>query len=136
MAKPLTCKYCGQKFHKGKTNAFGRMSRHIWKNHAEEQRKNIKKGQRKKKKQLTSEMEYTDDMIIQALLDAGINITPVRQQQYAQPYQPQYAPIPYAQNQTEHESLTGAVLSAFKLGMTVYKTVKVAKKIKSVVKKK
>lgn len=134
--KPLTCKYCGRKFHKGKTNAFGRMSKHIWKEHAEIHRKNIRKGQKKKQKQLTSELEYTDDMIIQALLDAGINITPVRQQQYAQPYQPQYTPIPYAQSQTEHESITGAILSAFKLGMTVYKGVKVAKKIHSKVKKK
>jgi len=133
--KPLTCKYCGQKFHKGKTNAFGRMSRHIWKKHEVAHRKAIKRGQSKAKKKLTTEMEYTDDMIIQALLDAGINITPVRQQQYIPQYQPQYAPIPYAQQQTEHESLTGAILTAFKLGMTVYKGVKVAKKIKSKVKK-
>ena len=135
--KTLTCKYCGRKFHKGKTNAFGRMSRHIWKEHFEAHRKAIKKGQKNSQKKLLAEMEYTDDMIVQALQDAGIQITPVRQQQYPIQYQqPQYAPIPYANQQTEHDSIVGGLLTAFKLGMTVYKGVKVAKKIKSTVKKK
>ena len=135
--KPLTCKYCGRKFHKGKTDAFGRMSRHIWKEHAESHRRNIRKGQKKKKKQLTSELEYTDDMIVQALQDHGINLTPVRQQQFPyQQQQPMYAPIPYAQEPTQHESIVGAILTAFKVGMAIKQGVDVAKQIKKVVKKK
>ena len=81
MAKPLTCKYCGRKFHKGKSNAFGRMSNHIWKDHKVAHSKAIKKGQRKKKSQLEQEFEFTDDMIIQSLIDAGIPLQLPRQNQ-------------------------------------------------------
>ena len=135
--KPLTCKYCGRKFHKGKTNAFGRMSRHIWKEHAESHRRNIKKGQKKAKSKLEQELEYTDDMIIQALQDHGVSITPVRQQQIGYPQQqPMYAPIPYQNQPTDHESIAGAIMTAFKVGMAIKEGIDVAKKIKKVVKKK
>ncbi|GAG95406.1 unnamed protein product, partial [marine sediment metagenome] len=46
----VTCPSCKRKFHKGKTNAFGRLSKHMWKEHPEYMRRKIKSGQRKKKK--------------------------------------------------------------------------------------
>ncbi|GAG80621.1 unnamed protein product, partial [marine sediment metagenome] len=71
----LTCPYCKKKFHKGKTNEFGRMSKHIWREHADKQRAKIKRGQRAKAKQLDEELQYTDDMLVQSLINAGIPLS-------------------------------------------------------------
>jgi len=117
----VTCPYCKKKFHKGKTNEFGRLSRHIWKDHGDKHRAKIRKGQRDSRKQLMSELEYTDDMILQSLIDAGINISPPRQQSLQPQY---YAPPPYPTQPTEHESLTGALITAVKVGMQISKAVK------------
>ncbi|GAG74213.1 unnamed protein product, partial [marine sediment metagenome] len=76
----VTCPYCKKKFHKGKTNEFGRLSKHIWKEHKSKQSAKIKKGQRAKTKQLNEELQYTDDMIVQSLLNAGIPLSAPMQQ--------------------------------------------------------
>lgn len=121
----VTCPVCKRKFHKGKTDEFGRLSKHLWKDHSDYMRKKIKSGVRRKRRQLESEFEYTDDMILQSLIDAGIPIKQPRQIQQ----QPIYQPIPYQQYPTEHESLAGSLITAFKLGQKAYATYKVAKPI-------
>ena len=68
--KPLTCKVCGQKFsYSAKTNPFGRMSRHMWKNHKEFMKRKQKAGQRKAKRKqevrpLDREFMAIDDILL------------------------------------------------------------------------
>lgn len=121
----VTCPVCKKKFHKGKTDEFGRQSRHLWKEHPAYMKKKIKSGVRKRTKQLDAEFEYTDDMILQSLIDAGIPIKQPRQL----PQQPMYQPIPYYGQPTEHESIAGALITAYKLGQTAYTAYKIAKPI-------
>jgi len=65
-----TCPVCKRKFHKGKTNEFGRLSKHLWKDHKEYMRRKIKSGQRKAKKKKTElrpldrEFMAIDDIIL------------------------------------------------------------------------
>jgi len=120
----LTCPYCKKKFHKGKTSEFGRMSRHIWKHHPEKQRAKIKKGQRNKAKQLDAELQYTDDMLIQSLMNAGIPITAPMQQQ-----------VPYPNQPVQHESITGAILTGIKIGQAIATGIQAGKTIKKAVTK-
>ena len=71
----VTCPVCKRKFHKGKTPEFSRLSKHLWREHPEYMRKKIRKGKRDKAKQLDEELQYTDDMIIQSLMNAGIPLS-------------------------------------------------------------
>ena len=69
----LTCPVCKKKFHKGKTNEFGRQSRHLWKEHPEYMKRKIKSGQRKAKKKDTvlrpidQEFMAIDDILLSQL---------------------------------------------------------------------
>ncbi|GAG83190.1 unnamed protein product, partial [marine sediment metagenome] len=98
---------------------FGRLSKHIWKEHKDKQRAKIKKGQRAKTKQLDEEFQYTDDMLVQSLLNAGIPLSPPVQQQ-----------VPYPNQPVQHESLTGAILTGIKIGQAIASGVAVAKTVK------
>lgn len=122
----LNCPYCERKFSGDRKIAFGRMSKHIWKEHSVKHKKKIRKGQRESKSQLDAELEYTDDMILQSLMDAGIPIKQPRQMNYQQPM---YQPIPYYGEPTQHESIAGALITAFKLGQKAYTVYKVAKPV-------
>jgi len=104
----VTCPYCKKKFHKGKTNEFGRMSKHIWKEHKVQQSRKIKRGLKRPKEQLEEELQWTDDMIIQSLREAGI---PLQAPQYAPPmqYQPQ------------HQVDVGLIIQGVKLGIELAK---------------
>ncbi len=70
MNMTVTCPSCKRKFHKGKTNEFGRLSRHIWKEHPDYMKRRIKSGQRKAKKKLAElrpidkEFMAIDDLIL------------------------------------------------------------------------
>lgn len=127
--KPLTCPVCKRKFsYSGKTSPMGRMSKHMWKEHASYMKRKQKAGQRKKKtneSQLDRELQWTDDMILASLQQAGIPLIA-----------PQQAPIlnPYAP--TQHQSLAGAAIAAFKLGQLAHASYKVAKPIVKSVKRK
>lgn len=102
--KPLTCKKCGKKFyHSAKSHPIGRLKKHIVKTHPEWHKATIRKAKRtmKNKSKLNTELQYTDDMIVQSLLSAGI---PLRQPLQ----QPPQIPI-------EHESLVGAILTGIAL---------------------
>jgi len=65
----VTCPYCKKKFHKGKTNEFSRMSKHIWKEHSDVHRKRIKKGKKKPRETLEEELMLTDDLYLATLLE-------------------------------------------------------------------
>ena len=121
----VTCPYCKKKFHKGKTNEFGRLSKHIWKEHPDKQRAKIRKGQRNRSKQLDEELQYTDDMLVQSLMNAGIPLTaPVQQQ------------VPYPGQPVQHESITGAILTGIKIGQAIATGIQAGKTIKKAVTKK
>ena len=120
----VTCPYCKKKFHKGKTNEFGRMSKHIWKEHPDKQRAKIRKGLREKSKQLDEELQYTDDMLAQSLMNAGIPL-----------YAPQQQPVPYPNQPVQHESLVGAILTGIKIGQAIATGITAGKTIKKAVTK-
>ena len=69
----VTCPSCKRKFHKGKTNEFGRLSRHMWKEHPDYMKRRIKSGQRKAKKKVTElrpidrEFMAIDDVLLAQL---------------------------------------------------------------------
>jgi len=69
----VTCPSCKRKFHKGKTSEFGRLSRHLWKDHPDYMKRRIKSGQRKAKKKLTTirpldrELMAIDDILLSQL---------------------------------------------------------------------
>ena len=72
--KPLTCKKCGKKFyHSAKSHPIGRLKKHIVKTHPEWHKATIRKAKRtmKNKSKLNTELQYTDDMIVQSLLSAA-----------------------------------------------------------------
>lgn len=128
--KPLTCPVCKRKFtHSGKSHPFARQSRHMWKNHKTYMLKKQKSGKRKAKSkstQLEDELQWTDDMIIKSLEQAGIPLAMPMQQQA--PYLNPYAP-------TQHQSIAGLVISAFKAGQLAYSAYKATKGIVKAVKK-
>jgi len=102
--KPLTCKSCGKKFSfSAKSHPLGRLRKHIKNDHPEYHKSIIRKAKKTRSKatKLDTEMQYTDDMIVQSLLSAGI---PLRQPQQAPPQIP-----------IEHESLVGAILTGIAL---------------------
>ncbi|GAG76919.1 unnamed protein product, partial [marine sediment metagenome] len=109
--KPLTCPVCKKRFsYSAKTNPFARLSKHMWSKHKTYMLKKQKSGKRKAKSkatQLDQELQWTDDMIIHSLQQAGIPLSMPTQQQA--PYLNPYAP-------TQHQSITGLVISAFKAG--------------------
>ncbi|GAG89129.1 unnamed protein product [marine sediment metagenome] len=87
----------------------------MWKDHSDYMKRKIKSGKRKAKKEdvLLDELQFTDDMILQSLMNAGIPINYPQQQQMLNPYQP-----------TQHQSIAGTLITAYKLGMTAYTTAK------------
>lgn len=130
--KPLTCKKCGKKFsYSAKSHPLGRLRKHIKNEHPEYHKSIIRKGKKTRNKvsQLDRELQFTDDMILQSLMDAGIPI-----------HAPQQAPMlnPYAP--TQHQSVAGALITAYKLGQTAYTAYQggkaLYKGVKKVVKKK
>lgn len=73
----VQCPVCKRKFHKGKTNEFGRLSKHLWKDHKEYMRRKIKAGQRKAKKKaielrpIDREFMAIDDIILSQMGSGG-----------------------------------------------------------------
>ncbi|GAG68585.1 unnamed protein product [marine sediment metagenome] len=128
--KPLSCKYCKRKFtYSGKSHPMKRMSKHLWKDHRTNMLKAQKSGKRKAKSkvtQLDQELQWTDDMIIKSLEQAGIPLVMPQQQQA--PYLNPYAP-------TQHQSITGLVISAFKAGQLAYSGYKAVKGVSKAIKK-
>ena len=126
--KPITCPVCKKRFHKGKTDAFGRMSKHLWREHPDYMKRKIKKGQRAKRKssesELLDELQFTDDMILQSLGNAGIPIGYPQQPPMLNPYSP-----------TQHQSIAGSLITAYKLGMQAYTVYKGGKALVKQVKK-
>ena len=125
--KPLTCKKCGKKFsYSAKVHPLGRLRKHIKKEHPEYHKAIIRKGKRTRNKvsQLDQELQFTDDMIIQSLMNAGIPLVAPQQAPMLNPYTP-----------TQHQSLTGALISAYKLGQTAYTAYKGVKAVSKAVKK-
>ena len=128
--KPLSCPVCKRKFtHSGKTHPMKRLSKHLWKDHRAYMLRKQKSGKRKAKSktsQLDQELQWTDDMIIKSLQQAGIPLAMPTQQQA--PYLNPYAP-------TQHQSVTGLVISAFKAGQLAYGAYKATKGVVKAVKK-
>lgn len=128
--KPLTCPVCKKRFsYSAKTNPFARLSKHMWSKHKSYMLKKQKSGKRKAKSkvsQLDKELQWTDDMIITTLQQAGIPLAMPQQQQA--PYLNPYAP-------TQHQSITGAVIGAFKLGQIAYGAYQAGKPIVKAIKK-
>jgi len=129
--KPLTCPVCKKKFyHSAKSHPMKRLSKHLWLSHKSYMMKRQKAGKRKVKSrttQLEDELQVTDDIILNSLQQAGIPI--VMPQQHQIPYLNPYAP-------TQHQSIAGALISAYKLGQTAHTVYKGAKSISKVIKKK
>ncbi|GAH56132.1 unnamed protein product [marine sediment metagenome] len=128
--KPLTCPVCKKRFsYSAKTNPFARQSKHMWSKHRAYMLKKQKSGKRKAKSrasQLDKELQWTDDMIINSLQKAGIPLQMPMQNQA--PYLNPYAP-------TQHQSITGVIISAFKAGQMAYGAYKAVKGVSSAVKK-
>ncbi|GAG62868.1 unnamed protein product, partial [marine sediment metagenome] len=125
--KPLTCKKCNKKFsHSAKSHPLGRLRKHIKKEHPDYHKAIIRKAKktRNKESQLDRELQFTDDMIVQSLVDAGIPLHVPRQAPMLDPYAP-----------TQHQSITGALITAYKVGQTAYTAIKGAKAISKAVKK-
>lgn len=124
----VTCPVCKRKFHKGKTPEFKRLSKHLWKEHPDYMRRKIRKGKREsvksKDEQLLDELQFTDDMIIQTLMNAGIPI-----------HYPQQAPMLNPYSPVQHQSVTGTLIAAYKLGLAAAQTYKAGKKVVKAVKK-
>jgi len=72
--KPLTCKVCNRKFsYSAKTNPFGRMSKHMWKEHKSYMKKKQTAGKRKAKRKdavrpLDKEFMAIDDILLSKAL--------------------------------------------------------------------
>ena len=126
--KPLTCPVCKRKFsYSAKSNPMGRMSKHLWKEHKSYMMKKQKSGKKKAKSkgtQLERELQFTDDMILQSLMDAGIPLSMPQQPQMLNPYAP-----------TQHQSIAGALITAYKLGQTAYTAYKGVRALGKAVKK-
>ena len=101
----------------------------MWSKHKSYMQKKQKSGKRKAKSkvsELDKELQWTDDMIIATLQQAGIQLAMPQQQQA--PYLNPYAP-------TQHQSITGAVISAFKLGQIAYGAYQTGKPIVKAIQK-
>lgn len=128
--KPLTCPVCKRKFsYSAKVNPMGRMSKHLWKDHKSYMMRKQKSGKKKAKSKTTEldkELQWTDDMIIKSLQEAGIPLSMPTQQQapYLNPYTP-----------TQHQSIAGALITAYKLGTTAISAIQSAKAIGKAIKK-
>lgn len=126
--KPLTCKVCGKKFSfTAKSHPLGRLSKHIKKEHPSAHKSRISKAKRTRKKAntLDKELQFTDDMILQSLMNAGIPIAyPQQSQPMLNPYEP-----------TQHQSIAGALITAYKLGQAGYTAYKGVKAVGTAVKK-
>lgn len=118
----VTCPVCKRKFHKGKTPEFSRLSKHLWREHPEYMRKKIRKGKRDKVKQLDEELQYTDDMLIQSLMNAGIPLSAPQQ-------------VPYPNQPAVHQDLVGAILTGIKIGQAIASGIQAGKQIKKAVSK-
>ena len=102
--KPLTCKICGKKFSfTAKEHPIARLNKHRWKEHRTQALKATKS--RPRKKQITSELELTDDLLLRQINEL--------KQQYSpqQPYQP------------EHNIAVGALIQGVMLGVEIAQTV-------------
>jgi len=68
--KPLTCKICKRKFsHSAKTHPFGRLSKHMWKEHKLYMKSKQRTGKRKARKKnavrpLDKEFMAIDDLLL------------------------------------------------------------------------
>ncbi len=88
-----------------------------------------KAGKRKAKSrtsQLDKELQWTDDMIINSLQQAGIPLSmpTANQAPYLNPYAP-----------TQHQSITGIIISAFKAGQMAVSAYQAGKAVVKTVKK-
>ncbi|GAI81348.1 unnamed protein product, partial [marine sediment metagenome] len=112
--------------HSAKAHPLGRLRKHIKKEHPEYHKAIIRKGNktRNKASQLDKELMFTDDMIIQSLMDAGIPLHAPQQQPMLNPYAP-----------TQHQSITGALITAYKVGQTALTAYKGVKAVSKAVKK-
>ena len=93
----ITCPVCKRKFYKGKTSEFGRLSKHLWKEHSDYMKRKIKKGQRNSKKQtdlrqIDHEFMAIDDILLAKVLGEK------------QPQRSAYDPV--------HEQLGGLIIQA------------------------
>ena len=91
--------------------------------------KKLKSGKRKAKSkttQLEDELQWTDDMIINSLQKAGIPLSMPMQNQA--PYLNPYAP-------TQHQSITGIIISAFKAGQMAVSAYQAGKAVIKTVRK-
>jgi len=84
--KPLTCKVCGRKFsYSAKSNPFGRMSKHMWKDHKDFMKRKQKAGKRKASKvtKLDREFMAIDDILVADLIDrksTSVEYDPIHEQ--------------------------------------------------------
>ncbi|GAH72971.1 unnamed protein product, partial [marine sediment metagenome] len=121
---------CKKRFsYSAKTNPFARQSKHMWSKHKPYMLKKQKSGKRKAKSratQLDKELQWTDDMIINSLQQAGIPLAMPMQNQapYLNPYTP-----------TQHQSITGIIISAFKAGQMAVSAYQAGKAVIKTVKK-
>lgn len=120
--KPITCKKCGKRFsYSASSHPLGRLKKHMVKVHPEWHKATIRKAKRtvKNKDQLLDEMQYTDDMLAQSLMSAGIPLQP-----------------PITAQPVQHQDLIGAILTGIKIGQTIASGIKLAKTVKKKVGKK
>ena len=84
--KPLTCKVCDRKFsYSAKSNPFGRLSRHMWKDHKPYMKKKQNAGKRKAKKKqdvrpLDREFMAIDDLLLSDALRSQSQYEPIHEQ--------------------------------------------------------
>jgi len=103
------------------------LSKHIKQAHPTAHKKRLAKAKRTRKSAdtLDTELQFTDDMILQSLMNAGI---PIYAPQQSQPILDPYSP-------TQHQSVAGALITAYKLGQAGYTAYKGAKAFGKAVKK-
>lgn len=97
--KPLTCPVCKKRFsYSAKAHPIGRLSKHIAKEHPKYKRKKTRK-----RKQLTSELELADDILLKKINDLKNQYSP--RQNY----------------QAEHNVAVGALIEGIMLGIELAK---------------
>jgi len=103
------------------------LSKHIKLSHPTAHKKRLAKAKktRKSANTLDKELQFTDDMILQSLMNAGI---PIYAPQQSQPLLDPYAP-------TQHQSVAGALITAYKLGQAGYTAYQAGKGVVKAVKK-
>ena len=116
--KPLQCKVCGKKFYfTAKGHPLARLNKHRWKEHPTQAKRSLSKG-KKKKAQLQSEMELTDDLLLRQI------------EQLKQQYSPKQ---PY---EAEHNIAIGALIEGVMLGVEIAKGIQKGVKFVKKAKKK